>query len=149
QADCGLATCSSSIGTNLTVVPCTQNFETQTPAPVVLQFVITNEFEQSLSAQTTLSCWGSFNLEDINHAFTTGALGGSVVQTRMTSHAADPTKPVFGVMAVVEETHAATITSTSGSQTLVARAAQNVHTGRDAAGQDVITIPGEQVGQEQ
>lgn len=130
--------CSSSVSTNLTVVPCTENFETQTPQPVTLQFTITNEFEQTFSASTTFTCWASFDLEDINSIFEASNIGGNILQTRMRSASGTP----GGVMAVLEETHSAH----TGSADLVARAAQNGHTTFvDQAGADIITIPTDQI----
>ncbi len=127
---------SSTVGTNLTVVPCTENFELQSTPAVALQFAITNEFEQTFSASTTMECWASWNLETINSIFQAANLQSSVVQTRMRSAANTP----FGVIAVIEETH------TAGS--LTARSAQNGHTTLVTPSQepaDVITIPAEQL----
>jgi hypothetical protein len=49
QADCGEGTCTSSVSANLTVVPCSEDFEHQSPPPVLLSFLVTNEFEQTFS----------------------------------------------------------------------------------------------------
>jgi len=117
-------TCSSSVNTTLTVVPCTENFETQETqtAGVTLQFSITNEFEQTFSTSTTFSCWASFNLDDIDNIFDTDTIAGSILQTRMRTASGYP----GGVMAVLEETHTDTFTS-GGTHTFVARNAQNAH----------------------
>jgi len=126
----------SSVGANLTVVPCTENFELQSTPAVTLQFSITNEFEQTFSASTTLTCWASLNLETINPIFQAKNLQGSVVQTRMRAAASTP----VGVTAVIEETH------TVGAVT--ARSAQNGHTTLVTPSQepaDIITIPAEQL----
>jgi len=53
-------------GTNLTIVPCTENFETQSPTNVTLQFLVTNEYEQTLSTSTTVTCWASWDLGRIS-----------------------------------------------------------------------------------
>lgn len=127
---------SSSVSTALTVVPCTENFETQAPQPVTLNFDIWNEFEQRLSAQTTFRCWADLDLDEINSAFTESSLGGALAQTRMRS--ANATSQ--GILAVLEETH-----TINGR---VTRAAQNGHTTfRDQTNADIITIPAGQVGQ--
>lgn len=150
QAFCDPATgVCSAVSTNLTVVPCTQDFETQNPPPVTLQFVATNEFEQSFSASTTISCWASFALDEINPIFLTNTIGGRIVQTRMRSASGTPR----GVVAVLEETHvqcpapaAGAASGCTGATTVVSRAAQNAHTSfADQSGQDIITIPGEQI----
>ena len=54
------------IRTYLTLVPCTQDFENQVPASVTVQFVIVNEFEQIFSASTTVTCWETTRLADID-----------------------------------------------------------------------------------
>ncbi len=133
----------SSVTTNLTVVPCTQNFEAQTAPPVTLQFRIYNEFEQFFSASTTVNCWGSYDLgsddpllNGINPIFNTANLGGEIVQSFVRSASGTP----GGVMMVVEETH------TDSQNGLTARNAQNVHTSsQDQTHQDIITIPADQI----
>lgn len=129
----------SSISTNLTVVPCTENFETQALTAVTLQFLVTNEYEQTLSASTTFACWASFDLgapntdllPGISDIFNAGTLGGELAQTRMRSAAGTP----GGTLAVIEETH----------QDLVnghfARSAQNGHMIGELNVMDLITIP--------
>lgn len=152
DADCGTGTCTSQVNTTFTVVPCSEDFEHQAPPPVRLQFLVTNEFEQTFSTSTAFQCWQSFDIEDISNSFTT-AIGGSTAVTLVTSHADDPSQPVFGIMAVVEESHILTDTQGMTTTTLTARAAQNGHvsfTDQDSNGQtqnqDLIIIPGEQVG---
>ncbi|GIW40076.1 MAG: hypothetical protein KatS3mg076_0653 [Candidatus Binatia bacterium] len=51
--------------TELTVVPCTQNFETQVPTSVTLQFLTTDVFESQFSVSTTIRCWGNFLLSEL------------------------------------------------------------------------------------
>ncbi len=130
----------SSMSTNLTLAPCTENFETQQPVPITLQFLVINEFEQTLSASTTFACWASFDLGapigGISDVFNTGTLGGSIAQTRMRSAAGTP----LGVLAVIEETHHDFV------RDLTTRSAQNGHqTFQDQPGPDLITSPGDQV----
>lgn len=129
----------SSIDTNLTIVPCTENFETQAPTAVTLQFEVTNEFEQTFSASTTVVCWASYDLgapngsllPGISDVFNASTIGGTVLQTRMRSAAGTP----GGVLAVIEETHNDFV------NLLTARSAQNGHTIGDQLGPDIITIP--------
>jgi len=139
----------SAVSTNLTVVPCTENFETQSPPPVTLQFAITNEFEQTFSASTTIICWASLALDDINPIFLASSLGGDVVVTRMRSASGT----AHGVVAVIEETHVqcpapapGEVSGCTGATTVVSRSAQNGHTSfADQSGQDIITIPNDQI----
>jgi len=43
--------------TELTLVPCSQDFELQVPGSVTVQFLIFNEFEERFSASTTVDCY--------------------------------------------------------------------------------------------
>lgn len=54
------------IRTYLTLVPCSQDFENQVPSAVTVQFAIVNEFEQVFSASTTVECWETTRLADID-----------------------------------------------------------------------------------
>ena len=54
------------IRTYLTLVPCSQDFENQVPSEVTVQFEIVNEFEQIFSASTTVECWETTRLADID-----------------------------------------------------------------------------------
>jgi hypothetical protein len=136
----------SSVTTNITVVPCTENFETQKPPPVTLQFKVYNEFEQFFSASTTFTCWGSFDLgssdplaNGINPVFNTANLGGEIIQSFVRAAQGTP----VGVMIVIEETHNDKIFSHT------ARNAQNAVTSfQDIVGQDIITIPADQIQQQ-
>ncbi|MFI5395533.1 MAG: hypothetical protein ACHQ9S_08370 [Candidatus Binatia bacterium] len=51
----------SSSFTELTLVPCSEDFENQRGTTVTVQFLVYNELEQRFSASTTVSCY--FNLE--------------------------------------------------------------------------------------
>lgn len=118
----------STVDTELTLVPCAQNFETQNPASVVVQFRMTNEFEQDFSASTTVDCWGNFLLDEINPVFRVRALGSRMIQTR-----ARPVPGASGVVGVIEEHHRA-----NGA---TARAALNLHHEGERADTDLIVLP--------
>ena len=145
QSFCKSPPCSN-VTTNITVVPCTENFETQKPPPVTLQFKAYNEYEQFFSASTTFSCWGTFDLgssnplsNGINPIFNAANAGGELLQTFVRAAQGTP----IGVMMVIEETHNDTV------NTLTARNAQNgVTSFQDLAGQDLITIPADQIQQQ-
>lgn len=110
----------SEIVSELTVVPCSQDFENQIPTTVTLQFRIYNEFESVFSASTSVTCWKEVRLGDIANVFTAQVLGTTVAQTFMTP--ADIGDG--GVIAVLEETH---LDGFGNSQT----AAINLHTEGD------------------
>ena len=126
---------SSSVDTDLTLVPCTQDFQNQIPGRGVIQFLLINEFEEVFSTSTTISCWATFPLTQVNSVFSTGILGTRFVQTRMTPV---PTGDGLqsGFVGVAEEYHFPP-GSTSSS-----RAAANLHgEGQNQSG-DLITIMG-------
>jgi len=120
----------STVNTELTLVPCRADFEHQVPTQVTVQFIVFNEFESLFSGSVRVDCWGNFFLKDI---------GGSVfriptLQTRFaqsffrTSEAANS-----GIVGVFEEYHRL------GTQQ--ARAAFNVDERGTRASTDLIIIP--------
>lgn len=50
----------------LTVVPCEQDFENVIPESVTVQFEVVNEFENVFSTSTTVDCWLSTRMADID-----------------------------------------------------------------------------------
>jgi hypothetical protein len=119
----------STVETELTLVPCAENFETQEPTRVTVQFAITNEFEETFSASTTVVCWGNFFLNQVNLIFDVSRLGTRVVQTRVRSS----TGSQSGLAGVVEEYHQI--------EDSTSRVALNVHQDRDRESTDLVVIP--------
>jgi hypothetical protein len=130
------------IDTELTLVPCSENFETQQGSKVIVQFAIYNEFEEKFSASTTVNCWKNTRLRDIDgggnlhSVFSAEVLGTTVAHTRITP--ADPTDGTFnGAVVGVAET----------TRDDSARAAVNIHTegdrftGTDGGAFDQIVLP--------
>lgn len=119
----------SRVRTELTLVPCTENFETQVPSRLVVQFAMTNEFELGFSASTTVDCWGNFFLDEINPVFGVVAVGSRLVQTRI--------RPALSaqsaVVGVIEEYH------TVNDNT--ARAALNIHQEGQRITSDIVVLP--------
>lgn len=129
------------IRTYLTLVPCSQDFENQIPASVTVQFAIVNEFEENFSASTTVTCWLTTRLADIdartgacsesgascltdqqcisasagfcnkNSVFSLGRLGTSSAFTRIT-----PVDLDGGVLTYAEEVHYNHLDLMSGQQ---------------------------------
>ncbi len=134
----GLEHGESSVTTELTLVPCTQDFENQVAPPVVVQFLITNEFEAQFSTSTTVTCWGNFRLNTIGNVgriLEIGTLGSRFAQTRMVPATAED----GGVLGVAEEFH-----EVRGPNNSVAtgRAALNLFGDGARPLGDVITLPG-------
>jgi hypothetical protein len=118
------------IRTYLTLVPCTQDFENQQFDAVTVQFAIVNELEQMFSASTSVQCWKTIRLADVDaptgrcsnggqscisdqqcidqsagfcnkqSVFSLGNLGTGTAFTRITPVALDG-----GVLTVAEEVH--------------------------------------------
>jgi hypothetical protein len=123
----------SSVHTTITVIPCAQNFETQIPESVTIQFAIINELENVFSTSTTITCWGSFDLGDIDPIFTRNSVGTTFVQTFMRP----ATGTNSGFLVVANQEH-----NDSGS---ISNAAANLHIVGERPGPDLIVIPAEQV----
>jgi hypothetical protein len=131
------------ITTELTLIPCSEDFETQTPGTVTIQFLVFNEFEERFSTSTTVTCWKNVELSDIDSPndatrsiFSYARLGSLVAQTRIT-----PADIFDGaVIGVAEATH-------EDRDANKARAAVNIVTegdrikGTDFAGYDQIVLP--------
>ena len=123
---------SSEVHTELTVVPCSQDFETQTPSRVRIQFAIYNEFEEPFSTSTTVTCWGNFRLADVNPVLGVGSLGTRFIQTRLRPAGNDP-----GFVAVQEEFHSVIETDPQPAT----RAAFNTHVIGERPQGDLVVIP--------
>jgi hypothetical protein len=127
----------SSVISEITIVPCSQDFENQIPSTVTLQFKIYNEFESVFSASTSVTCWKEIALGDIANVFTAQVLGSVVAQTYMTPADVDD----GAVIAILEETH---FDSTQTGR----QAAINLHTlgdhffGEEGELFDRVVVPG-------
>jgi len=120
----------SRVETEVTLVPCTQDFENQVPGSVVVQFRVTNEFENLFSASTTVTCWSNFRLAEVGRIFDASFLGTRFAQTRMTPGGIE--QP--GFLGVSEEFY-------NDGRGVLSRAALNLHVEGVRPGGDVITIP--------
>lgn len=61
--------------TEIVLAPCTEDLENQIPTSTVVQFLVINEFEQVLSASTTVTCQNRLLLSDVSSVFTRDTLG--------------------------------------------------------------------------
>jgi hypothetical protein len=134
---------SDTIFTELTLVPCSQDFERQRPGTVTVQFTIYNEYEERFSASTTVTCWKNFNLYQVDSpndssasVFSFARLGTTVAQTRIT-----PTDPANGTF------NGAVVGVAEAIRAGQSRAAANIHTigdrfvGTDGGAFDQIILP--------
>lgn len=122
----------SYVTTELTIVPCAEDFENQTPATVTVQVKVNNEFEEQFSTSFPVTCWENVELRDINRIIFSAATAGSrFLQTRL--QPATNADPGFAVISE-EFYHVPPLGRT-------ARAAFNAHTIGERSTTDVITIP--------
>jgi hypothetical protein len=122
--------------TTWTIVPCTQNFETQDPETVTIFIETWNEFEQAFSSFATVTCWDELSLDEINEVtFSYQALGTTFAQSRLRPSS----QTRSGFMMVGTETHAE-------FPVIAASADVNYHIEGERPGPDLITIPFDQVG---
>lgn len=115
--------------TELTLVPCSANYDTNDPETATVLFEITNEFEQRLSAFATVQCWLNLQLREINMTF--DVIGTRSAQTRLRPSAQSST----GIVAVAEERRAV-----GGTSAATAAAAANLHVEGVRAAVDVVTL---------
>jgi hypothetical protein len=123
------------VNTSWTIVPCTQNFETQAPETVTIFIETWNEYEQRFSAFANVTCWDELALDEINPVtFGIDALGTSFAQSRLRPTA----QTSAGFMMVQTEAY------TNGDE-IVATADVNLHVEGERPGPDLITIPPDQI----
>jgi hypothetical protein len=141
---------SSAEFTDLTLVPCSEDFENQIPKSVTVQFLIYNEFEERFSTSTTVSCFMESELTRIgpqpssvsNSVFGYPVLGSDVGQAIITP-VVQSDGSSGGLVGIAEKV----TTVEEASPAASARAAYNLHTEGSfipPIGPDSITLPGEQ-----
>ncbi len=93
----------STVRTQLTVSPCQVDYELSSLnlTRVTLQFRGVNEFEQLFSAATSVECWRSFFLDDVNPIFTARFMQSRLVHTSMRPSEGSPSS----IATIVEEIH--------------------------------------------
>jgi hypothetical protein len=135
---------SSFVNTAFTIVPCTQNFEEQTPETVVININTWNEFETAFSSQAIVTCWDELFLSQINPtAFLFTSLGTSFAQSRL--RISQQTGSAF--LMIGEEFHTINVNNgdISDVPSTAVAAVNHFVEGEHVAG-DLITIPPDQVG---
>jgi hypothetical protein len=126
----------STVDTAFTIVPCTQNFETQNPATVTIQILTYNEFESAFSSSTNVTCWDELFLDQINPVtFQYTTLGSTFAQSFLRSSA----QTAAGFLMVSSEEH-------ETDDGFYSYADANLHVDGARQNGDLITIPAEQIG---
>ncbi len=122
------------IHTELTLVPCSRDYENRIPGRPIVGFEIFNEFEQKISGPPrTVDCWFNEDLRSsgFNGAFSTATLGTLTAYTRI-----QPVGNNGGVLGIAEETH-------TDSNNFAARAAFNLKIEGSRGVVDQIVLTGE------
>jgi hypothetical protein len=139
----------SSNFTELTLVPCSEDFENQLPTSVTVKFLVHNEFEERFSASTTVACYFNLEIARIDTQFSTANVDSSVFGRAVlgTDFAQTEITPVVqlngftgGLVGVAERI----VTAQVGGTATAARAAYNLHSEGSlipATGPDKITMP--------
>jgi hypothetical protein len=100
------------VTTDLTLVPCSEDFSSQAPPPVTttVQFLVYNEFEQRFSASTRVSCFTEEQLSRLDapnspasSIFNVSVQGTLTGQTRIRPVLGSETNVGHGLLGVAEE----------------------------------------------
>lgn len=82
--ECDGGTCQTCpVRTEITFIPCTQNFELGLPIPTVVQVRSIDELETSQSAILELNCWANYSLDEINPNIFNEFNRGDFLKTRI------------------------------------------------------------------
>jgi hypothetical protein len=98
------------VTTTLTLVPCSDDFESQSPVPITVQVLVFNEFEQRFSTSTSgLTCFREFKLTDIDGStpdrslFSATVMGTLTGQTRFRGVVGRDARYGYTLLGVAEE----------------------------------------------
>ncbi len=143
----GKPTTSAFVSTDLTIVPCGQDFNLQVPNTTLLQLLVFNEFEQRFSTSTRVNCFKEIRLSDIDTAagptgdaqsiFNVGVEGTLAGQTRLRS--VENSTTANGAVGIIESfwTYSTGIIHRDSPSS----AAANLHFTGTHINPDVIVIP--------
>jgi len=124
------------VDTTWTIVPCTQNFESQDPETIQINVLVWNEFESVFSTGFPVTCWEEFELSDRDNVFDFDVLGSAFAQSRLRS----ANQSGSGFLMVGTEEHEVTTDPEWSSFADV-----NYFVEGFGTRQDIITIPPEQL----
>jgi len=87
----------SSVSTQLTLTPCSNDFVTAEPTSLVAQYLVFNEFEQRMSASSLVRCTETTTLSDISNIFNVSIQGTLSGQTHIRPVSADGPRGLLGI----------------------------------------------------
>jgi hypothetical protein len=149
------------VRSDLTLVPCSQDFDTQRVFNITVQFLVFNEFEQRFSTSTPIRCFSELPLSDIDtrdrafkdndpastsdlrSIFNANVQGTLTGQTRIRGVEPNPDDPANefrggGMIGVAEEFHRSNVNDLSS---VVSSAAFNIHQSGLRARANYIKLP--------
>ena len=139
--------------TTLTLVPCSEDFLTQTTFKITVQMLIFNEFEQRLSTSRRINCLADFLLSDIDtretpldnasSIFNIAVQGTLAGQTRLRSVQTSDTTHGTGIVGVATEAYYTPFLPGEEPGDFVASDAFNLHEAGVRTQGDVIRAPRE------
>jgi hypothetical protein len=74
----------TTITTQLTLVPCSEDFHTQSQLPTPVQFLVYNEFEQRFSTSKAVTCFREFRISNIDTASADRSIFSAAVEGTLT-----------------------------------------------------------------
>jgi len=135
------------VRSDLTLVPCSEDFNFQQPITTVVQFLVFNEFEQRFSTSRSVKCFSELVLSDIDTRPGTTDDGASIFnvnvegtltgQTQVRGVADADTTHGHGLLGIVEEFH-----RHSDGVTVIHSAAFNIHQRGTRTQPDIVLLPG-------
>lgn len=137
----------TTIGTRLTIVPCSEDLLRQVGGTVVVQYLVFNEFEQRFSTSRTVSCFQDIELCNIDtptcdrSIFSFQVAGTYAGQTRLSAVSLSAPTLSGKILAVATEHH--DLRNSAVPPVLTARhtASFNVHMAGASETADTLTLP--------
>ena len=133
----------ATVRSEITLVPCTEDIETDRPTsltsvPVIANFRVVDEIESAaLSGAIPFTCWLNVSLDDIRlGGIYDSSVVGTFVKTRIPTASSAPNA---GLLGVLEEFH--TLGLDTVGPAAPGSAAVNLHGQGSRSGGDVITLP--------
>lgn len=97
------------VTTTLTLVPCSEDFESQAQVPIIVQVLVFNEFEQRFSTSTSVTCFRDIKLTDIDNStpdrslFSAAFMGTLTGQSRLRGVVGPNGRYGYTLLGVAEE----------------------------------------------
>jgi hypothetical protein len=137
------------IVTDLTLVPCSQDYLRQAPKPVTVQFLVINEFEERFSTSKPVTCFKDIQLSNIDTKFNANSIFSAAVngtltgQTRIRGVATDDPNHGDALMGIAREFRCFGLAASDCKTRIISTAAMNLHSQGRRPQADLIFLPPE------